>query len=97
MLKFPKKNLFLLPAVFLAVFLFYKYIHRNNWSLFVYPYGDTSQDTIKVINAYDSLEACKKGFEFNKKSFSKASFECGYKCKIQDSELGLYMCEKTID
>ena len=97
MSKLQKKNTVLLLAVFLAVFLFYKYLPRNNWSLFVYPYGDISQDAIKAINAYDSLEACKKGFEFNKKSFPKASFECGYKCKIQDSELGLYMCEKTID
>lgn len=71
--------------------------NNNKWSLFVYPNGNLSEESMKTMDAYSSFEECKKGFEFSKKAFPKATFECGRKCRIQDSNLDLYMCEETKD
>lgn len=91
------KNIALISFAILSVFLLSGCDKKENWSLFIYPYGNPSEKSINTINAYSSFEECSNGFEFNKKSFPKASFECGYKCKTQDIELGLYICEDTRD
>lgn len=91
------KKIALTLFIFLSIFILAGCSKKQDWSLFVYPYGDPSEKSINSINAYDSFEECEKGFEFNKKSFPNASFECGYKCKIQDVELSLYICEDTRD
>lgn len=85
------------PTVFLAVLFLSGCGRKNDWSLFVYPNGDLGQKSINSINAYGTFSECEKGFEFNRRSFPNAKFECGYKCKVQDSELGLYICDETRD
>ena len=79
------------------VLVFFSRLDRNQWSLFVYPNGELTEETIKAIDSYNSFEECREGFKFSKRSLPQASFECGYKCKIQDASLGLYMCKETKD
>lgn len=79
------------------VFVFFSPFGGDKWSLFVYPDGDPADESMNTLNAYKSFEECREGYEFSKRTFPKATFECGYKCKIQDSSLGLYMCKETRD
>jgi hypothetical protein len=71
--------------------------NSNRWSLFVYPNGEQSEKSINTLNSYNSFEECEAGFEFDKKTFPNASFECGYKCKTQAKRLDLYICDETRD
>lgn len=77
---------------------YYFFNGRNQWSLFIYPEGDLAADSINTLDAYDTFEECRAGFtNFSKVTFPRGSFECGYKCKVQDTSLGLYMCKETRD
>ena len=80
-----------------VIVLLYNYLMSPKWSLFVYPNGNVSEDAIKNIDTYKSLEECRDGYNFNLRTFPNATYECGYKCKIQDKSLGLYMCEETVE
>lgn len=91
------KNLIFILFAIVIISLLFVLNNKNKWSLFVYPYGNISEKSINTINAYSTFQECRDGFEFNKKSFPDAEFECGYKCKIQDVELGLYICDETRD
>lgn len=83
----------------LGVILYFVFFNpfQEKWSLFVYPNGDLAEDSMNTLNAYKSFEECREGYEFSKRTFPKATFECGYKCKIQDASLGLYICKETRD
>lgn len=87
----------ILGLIVILFFVFFNPFQKDNWSLFVYPSGDVAEQSINTLNAYDSFEECSQGYEFSKRTFPKATFECGYKCKIQDASLGLYMCKETRD
>lgn len=90
------KFIILLVAVLLVVLFLFGY-NKNRWSLFIYPNGNLAEESIKAIDSYKSFEDCKKGFEFSKNAMPKSTFECGYKCKIQDKEIDLYICKETKD
>ncbi len=88
-----KPLFFIAIGVLIAGFIFYT--RESKWSLFIYPEGDLAAESIKTLNAYDSFEECRAGF--SEVTFPRGSFECGYKCKIQDASLGLYICKETRD
>jgi len=91
------KNIIFVSIIALFVVFLAGCSGAKKWSLFVYPDGNPSGKNINAIDAYDSFEECKGGFEFSKQSFPNADFECGYKCRIQDAGLDLYICDETRD
>jgi hypothetical protein len=84
-------------ALAILFIVFFNHFEKDKWSLFVYPDGDLAAESMNTINAYESFEECRQGYEFSKRTFPRATFECGLKCEIQDSSLGLYMCKETRD
>ncbi len=83
-------------SIIILIILIWQNTH-NKWSLFIYPNGNPAEESIITINAYNSFSECQKGYEFNLTTLPKASFECGYKCTIQDAGLQLYICDETRD
>lgn len=91
------RNLFVIALIVIGAGFLISFLQKDKWSLFVYPNGDLTQEAIKAIDSYSSFEECRQGFDFSKRSLPNATFECGYKCNIQDKELGLYICKETQD
>ncbi|QQR78794.1 MAG: hypothetical protein IPJ68_00715 [Candidatus Moraniibacteriota bacterium] len=91
------QKFFVVAFIVIGVGFLISFLQKDRWSLFVYPNGELAEEAIKAIDSYESFEECLAGFEFSKRSLPNATFECGYKCKIQDKELGLYICKETRD
>lgn len=91
------KSILLFILIGLIAFFLNQNTNKNNWSLFVYPNGDPSEDSIISLNSYKSFEDCRDGYEFSRITFPNSSYECGYKCEITDASLDLYACKDTRD
>lgn len=91
------KYLFVVVIGLIAYFT-YNNSMKTEWSLFVYPNGDPSENSIISLNSYKSFEDCQGGYEdFSGVAFPNSEYECGYKCEVTDPSTKLYSCKETRD
>jgi len=74
---------------------------KTDWQGFYYPNGTNKEFTLKSIERFDSLNACRNWVEQQRQRLNPSltindDWECGSNCKLKNAEIDLSICDETI-